>query len=428
MQAPDESWAAIDAALSGGLRGLPGGDTISRLLARTVDHQPPWAKRKLSEGLILSWADEHHRRTKNWPTAFTGVVEGCASETWGALDRSLRRGQRGLRAGKSLALLLAERRKVFRQVRLNSESLTTREILAWGDEHHRRTGEWPRPNSGRIKSPPYVSWSAIDGALRERRVARVGTRSLQQLFKKHRDAPFIIPWRGTLRESEILEWADAYHSETGKWPNRRSGPVKQRPELTWHNIDASLIYGLHGLQKGNSFPKLLQKHRGVRNKLHPPTLTTEQILAWGRDFHRKSGRWPTATSGRIAPAPGETWSAVSSALTQGLRGFSGKGSLSGLLNTIRGDARKTREKRTLKVSEVILWIMAHRRRTGEWPDRYAGRILDARGETWFEIEQALQHGWRSLQKSSLKKLAAGMPTPEPLVEPRSRHQVRRRTG
>jgi hypothetical protein len=43
---PGQSWAAIDEALRRGLRGLPGGDTLARLLARLRGRRPgrgrPW--------------------------------------------------------------------------------------------------------------------------------------------------------------------------------------------------------------------------------------------------------------------------------------------------------------------------------------------------------------------------------------------------
>ena len=36
-------------------------------------------------------------------------------------------------------------------------------------------------------------------------------------------------------------------------------------------------------------------------------LTAGQILAWADGHHRRAGRWPRATDGPIADAPGETW-------------------------------------------------------------------------------------------------------------------------
>src|SRR5947209_6884639 len=62
-EAPGESWLAVEAALSLGLRGLPGGETLPRLLAekrhvRNIKALPP-----LTGEQILSWADAHRRRT-----------------------------------------------------------------------------------------------------------------------------------------------------------------------------------------------------------------------------------------------------------------------------------------------------------------------------------------------------------------------------
>ena len=61
-------------------------------------------------------------------------------------------------------------------------------------------------------------------------------------------------------------------------------------------------------------------------------LTIRQILAWADDFHRRTGHWPIATSGRI-PFRDESWGAINAALARGHRGLSGGGSLARLLKT-----------------------------------------------------------------------------------------------
>ena len=67
-EAPDETWRAVDQALRVGIRGLPGGLSLARLLAahrhvRNLHCQP----RPTVRG-ILSWADGHRRRSGSWPT------------------------------------------------------------------------------------------------------------------------------------------------------------------------------------------------------------------------------------------------------------------------------------------------------------------------------------------------------------------------
>ena len=67
-EAPGETWRAVDQALRVGIRGLPGGSSLARLLAahrhvRNLHCQP----RPTVRG-ILSWADGHRRRSGSWPT------------------------------------------------------------------------------------------------------------------------------------------------------------------------------------------------------------------------------------------------------------------------------------------------------------------------------------------------------------------------
>src|SRR2546425_7817049 len=98
----DETWRRVDSALRVGLRGLPGGSSLARLLAeqrgvRNLSHLP-----RLTIKQILAWADAHHGRTEAWPTSESGPIAGTAGETWKAIDHALRLGMRGLAGASSL--------------------------------------------------------------------------------------------------------------------------------------------------------------------------------------------------------------------------------------------------------------------------------------------------------------------------------------
>jgi hypothetical protein len=94
--APGETWRAIDAALRQGIRGLPGGLTLPRLLARDLGARR-WARGPtLTFALLLSWADARQARHGAWPHATSGPVEDAPGETWKAVDEALRAGLRGL--------------------------------------------------------------------------------------------------------------------------------------------------------------------------------------------------------------------------------------------------------------------------------------------------------------------------------------------
>jgi hypothetical protein len=105
--APGESWACIDQALRNGGRGLPGGDSLARLLARRRGVRNRQALPRLTRAAILGWAQRHRRRTGRWPTEDSGPVVGAPGETWRAVDTALRSGRRGLPGGSSLPQLLS---------------------------------------------------------------------------------------------------------------------------------------------------------------------------------------------------------------------------------------------------------------------------------------------------------------------------------
>src|SRR5262249_51185995 len=111
-EAPGESWAAISTALKAGLRGLPGGSSLARLLARRRGVRNQKDLPRLTEEQVLAWADAHHQRTGRWPTSYSGPMTGVAGEGWHALDKALRNGYRGLPGGSSLARLLRRHRGV----------------------------------------------------------------------------------------------------------------------------------------------------------------------------------------------------------------------------------------------------------------------------------------------------------------------------
>jgi hypothetical protein len=72
--APGETWQAVQAALTNGIRGLPGGSSLPMLLA---EHRGRRNRRTLlpyTEASILAWAEAHYQRTGNWPRIKSGAI------------------------------------------------------------------------------------------------------------------------------------------------------------------------------------------------------------------------------------------------------------------------------------------------------------------------------------------------------------------
>jgi hypothetical protein len=98
-------WQWVNQALGVGARGLPGGDSLARLLARERGRPHQHARPRLSERTVLAWARAHRRRTGSWPRIHEGAVAGRPGETWLGVDQALRKGLRGLPGGDSLPRL-----------------------------------------------------------------------------------------------------------------------------------------------------------------------------------------------------------------------------------------------------------------------------------------------------------------------------------
>jgi hypothetical protein len=126
-EAPGETWAAIDAALRQGCRGLRGGSSLARLLAehrgrKNIHGLPPLSQRKM-----LAWAEPHFQRTGEWPNRKSGDVFEAPHEKWHLIDEALRQGHRGMPGGSSLLKLLAKKRGLRNP--LNLPPLTAHAML-----------------------------------------------------------------------------------------------------------------------------------------------------------------------------------------------------------------------------------------------------------------------------------------------------------
>jgi hypothetical protein len=324
----DESWSAIHSALQNGRRGFAGGSSLARLLAEHRGVRNPQDLPPLTIEQILARADAHHTRTGRWPTRGSGRITEAPPETWLAVAKALANGGRGLRERLSLAKLLAEQRQVRNRTSL--PCFRSRNILAWADAHHRRTGVWPTRKSGPILQMPSETWRKVDAALRYGGRGLKGGSSLARFLAEqrskriHKDLP-------PLSYKKIVRWAQAHYERSGRWPNVASGPVQDVPSEHWKLIDSALRLGLRGLRGGTSLLRLLVRKCGARDKMRPPPLGEEQILAWA-DLHLgRTGAWPNEDSGPIADTPGETWSSVNKALIRGKHGLPGGSSLAKLL-------------------------------------------------------------------------------------------------
>ena len=273
---------------------------------------------------ILAWADAFREGRGRWPRSTDGIIEGGPGLTWCAVDQALFKGHRGLVGGQSLAkLLLAHRRKRHRTY---LAPLTISQILSWADQHRQRTGEWPLDNSGPIHDAPSETWRAVHSALRNGHRGLPGGASLAQLLHSMRGVgnQLTLP---RLTEEQILEWADAHRTRTGRWPKNSSGAILHAPGERWHAVNAALIAGNRGLAGGSSLARLLAEKRGVRNQAALPPLLVERIREWAVAYFRRTGDWPRKNSGEIPESPGDTWFKAAQALDRGLRGLPGRSTL-----------------------------------------------------------------------------------------------------
>src|SRR5579859_4074188 len=176
-----------------------------------------------------------------------------------------------------------------------------------------------------------------------------------------------------LTVDQVLAWADQWHARCGQWPTKRSGPIPESLGERWSAVNNALYNGSRGLPKNSSLARLLQEHRGTRNRGNLAPLNERQIVAWAKAHHRRTGKWPQTMSGLIPNTLAESWLTVHQALQNGRRGLRGGNSLARLLH-VRCGAPYQRALRRLTEAEILQWVDAHHQRTGEWPRAESGKI------------------------------------------------------
>ena len=213
--------------------------------------------------------------------------------------------------------------------------LTVEIVMSWAKRHKEETGIWPASTSGKVIGEPDENWGAINAALVN------GSRDLpegysiaklleEQVGKRN---PKTLPG---LTEELILELADKHYERTGEYPDTQLGKVVGHFGDTWRGINQALNRGGRGLPGGDSLLKLLKRHGRKRmiRRTSRATLTEDMIWGWMKAHHAKTGKWPSAATGEVLDARGETWGGLNTCLREGLRGLSGGPSL-----------KKLREKR-----------------------------------------------------------------------------------
>jgi hypothetical protein len=177
-----ETWSAVDQALPKGRRGLPGGSSLSLLLAQHRGVHYQHLSPKLSEEEILTWADEFFEQHGTWPRIGSGEIPGT-EESWHKINNALQRGRRGLAGGSSLYKLLKAKRGVPNPH--DRPRLSERKILTWMRRYYRKHKRWPTCSSVEVPGEPNEGWSALDMALRAGCRGLKGGSSLARLRRKH---------------------------------------------------------------------------------------------------------------------------------------------------------------------------------------------------------------------------------------------------
>lgn len=209
------------------------------------------------------------------------------------------------------------------------------------------------------------------------------------------------PRKGTrLTKEQIRQWCFAHRERTGVFPQMKSGPVNDQPDISWATVEKVLNRGNRWLPAGSSLAKFLRAEFGVTNRAGKTTLTPPMILQWADAHHARTGRWPVVRKHHLGQdpvpeSPGDSWRTINAAMRTGARGYKGPSSLRTLLSKHRG-AQYRHWLVPLSLKQIVQWAESHKNRTGHWPRDRSGAIPESPPNTWAGINNALIHGRRGL--------------------------------
>jgi len=274
-------------------------------------------------------------------------------------------------------------------------------ILSWADEHFKQYGVWPSLKSGRVTGPDGEHWGAINSALREGYRGLLLGSSLAILLLERRGVTRRLG-RPNISVEDVLFRADHHFAIYGRYPRADDGIIDLAPTENWCAVNMAMQKGHRGLPGGSTLARLLEAHRGKRNKARLPKISLAVILEWADEHYQRTGHWPTTESGDVQAASCERWRVVGSALKRVLRGLPGGISLDRLLILYRG---KHIRNAPISIEIITNWMRSHALRHGKYPTCKSGIVEDAPEENWTALQLALVHGFRGLPGgSSVAKL------------------------
>ncbi len=196
-----ETWSGVQNAMRKGRRGLKK-ETFEQLLHRLKLKENRNEKLTLTNKQILQLADKFKEKEGRYPKRDSGTIEGT-SETWSAINQALIKGNRGLKAGSSLAKLLEKERKVTNKS--NLRQFNENEIWRWIEEFAEENNKWPTVNSGLLNGHNDITWKKISGWLHRglRGLSKAG--SLDSFLRKNLEAKVVKLKLEGLKTSEVAK-------------------------------------------------------------------------------------------------------------------------------------------------------------------------------------------------------------------------------
>lgn len=234
-----ETWGRIDKALRDGLRGLPGGSSLSKLLIENG------IGNAMNANDVLEGAKLHHKTYGSWPSSSdtTPIKIGkLKGKNWKAIDTAFHRGYFELPTGTTLSQFLRSHGCH------DDNTLHAEDIIAAAKQHKQQTGKWPSCKDNAVIKEGALKgekWTTIHTALRD---------GYRELPKIEGGLPGFLKENNCVdrpaTQYDVLQSAFNYRNAhpQNKWPNNKTTErISDNTILsgsTWASIDKRKINGM----------------------------------------------------------------------------------------------------------------------------------------------------------------------------------------
>lgn len=434
-----QTWNSIDFALKKGLYGLPKrkpSDSLYWFISRHRGSQIQYKRPNLTSMSVMAWAMSFYEKNGKLPEAESGVIDEVTTreETWADINDALVAGRRGFSGQSSLEMFF---RKTMPHLLLKKEDVSpvsnnvaiSADVAEDSQKHSLKGDE--RIEKDLSSELFFEAPSELDQSKNE---CPISDQSLLETdFDKLEHGVHLQPIdhgqteiasqnvvssrnvggleNPVLKDNDkaVLPTYDEQHPDLGLVSQHENAPASSEKQTNlFDHTDAQAVEESYSVNEkkisaidaaDTSEDVDLPDSKNIfvsahANSLKKADFSKDDLLQWIQNHLLRTGVFPVSHDGKVVGAKKPiTWFAVHRTLMKGWEDFPVGLSLSLYIKRYRFSHLP------VTVEQITNWIIDYHRTTGNYPRAQSRELVQgAHGESWLEIDYALQNGLRGLPR------------------------------